>query len=448
MPGRAVFFRVDYPADPGELARIGFFCAPSLDDHPQTTPQQEPEGDKWLWRCHNAGMKNHTDRRRFLGAALSGTLTGAALAHAASSSQGLLGAEASGCFGLLHDGATGDDGDDHRGPCVIASGNGPHTVRLAYDLLEQGIRPVEACVKGVKLVEDDPNDMSVGLGGLPNEDGVVELDSACMDGPLHKAGAVGAIRDIKNPASVALEVLRRTDHVMLVGEGAKRFALRVGFKAQDLTTEKSRRAWLRWRANLNKGDKWLDDDQTIDFDTPIKQSRRDTDETMSDEPISHVWYDTLGVAHTWGTIHCSAVNKQLDIGCCTTTSGLSWKLPGRVGDSPIIGAGLYCDNAVGSAGATGRGESVIQTVGSAWVVSAMENGMSPTKACFEACKRIVDRTRQKRLFDAQGKPRFNVTFYALRKDGAYGSACIRKGGNAVVCTEQGVKHFASMPLYE
>lgn len=393
-------------------------------------------------------MNNHTDRRRFLGAALSGTLTGAALAHATSSSQGAFGTDASGVAGLLHAEEIRDDGDDHRGPCVIASGNGPHAVKLAYDLLEEGTRPVEACVKGVKLVEDDPNDMSVGLGGLPNEDGVVELDSACMDGPLHKAGAVGALRDIKNPASVALEILRRTDHVMLVGEGAKRFALRVGFKAQDLTTEKSRQAWLRWRANLNNRDKWLDDDQRIDFDKPIEQSQRNEDMISPVDPISHVWYDKLSVAHTWGTIHCSAVNKHQDIGCCTTTSGLSWKLPGRVGDSPIIGAGLYCDNEVGSAGATGRGESVIQTVGSAWVVSAMEQGMSPTKACFQACKRIVDRTHQKRLFDAQGKPRFNVTFYAVRKDGAYGSACIRKGGNAVVCTEQGVKPFASMPLYE
>ena len=163
-------------------------------------------------------------------------------------------------------------GDSHRGPCVIASGNGMETVELAFDLMTKGTRPVEACVRGVALVENDPNDMSVGLGGLSNEEGVIQLDAACMDGPLHKAGAVGALENIRNPAAVALEVLRRTDHVMLVGEGALKFARRMGFQEQDLHTEKSRAAWARWRANLNPGDKWLDSDQIIDLDEPAWQS--------------------------------------------------------------------------------------------------------------------------------------------------------------------------------
>ena len=385
-------------------------------------------------------MIPNTDRRHFLSVALTGAA--AAGVHAATDGAAI----STGGLGerrLLTTAQADGDGDNHRGPCVIASGNGPHAVEHAYDLLTKGMRPVEACVQGVKLVEDDPNDMSVGLGGLPNEDGIIELDSACMDGPTHKAGSVGAIRDIKNPASVALEVLRRTDHVMLVGEGAKRFALRMGFKAQDLNTEKSRKAWLHWRANLSNHDKWLDDDQAINFPEPWKQGM-----ALPRGQHSHVFYDDRGVAYTYGTIHCAAVNKDTDIGCCTTTSGLAWKLPGRVGDSPIIGAGLYCDNAVGAAGATGRGESVIQTVGSAWVVTAMENGMGPTQACTAACKRIIDRSHEPRMFDANKRPRFNVTFYAVRKDGAYGSACILKGGHAVVCTEQGVKPFASVPLYE
>lgn len=332
-------------------------------------------------------------------------------------------------------------GDDHRGPCVIASGNGMQTVQHAFDLMTQGGRPVECCVRGVKLVEDDPDDMSVGYGGLPNEDGVIQLDAACMDGPLHKAGAVGCIENIKNPASVALEVLRRTDHVMLVGEGAQRFAVRMGFPQEDLHTEKSRNAWKKWRANLNTNDKWLDNDQIVNFPEPWRQG----DAGSGSKDIT---LDPLGNPHTYGTIHCSAVNAAQDVGCCTTTSGLAWKLPGRVGDSPLIGAGLYCDNAIGSAGATGRGESVIQTLGSFWIVEAMANGMSPTEACLAACKRIVDRTREPRMFDENRRPRFSVTFYAVRKDGAYGTACILKGGHAAVCVGNGSVRVNSEFLYE
>lgn len=364
-------------------------------------------------------------------------------------------------------------GDAHRGPAVIASGNGMATVELAFKLMTAGTRPVEACVRGVNLVESDPNDMSVGYGGLPNEDGVIELDSACMDGPLHKAGSVGALQNIKNPASVALEVLRRTDHVMLVGHGALKFALRMGFKEEDLHTEASRKAWADWRANLNANDKWLDNDQIINFPEPWRQSSLSPRERVAElaragegaslpspsgrgtpgaaglgEGASGITIDPFGNPHTYGTIHCSALNADQDVGCCTTTSGLAWKLPGRVGDSPIIGAGLYCDNAVGSAGATGRGESVIQTVGSAWVVHAMENGMTPTEACLAACKRIVDRTHEPRMFDENKRPRFSVTYYALRKDGAYGSASILKGGHAAVCVDGKVERLQSDFLYE
>ena len=335
-----------------------------------------------------SAVPSHLDRRGFLAAAAVSAAGAAAAAESASS------------VGRPAASRSLAPGDDHRGPCVIASGNGMQTVQLAFDLLAKGGRPVECCVRGVKLVEDDPNDMSVGYGGLPNEDGVIQLDAACMDGPLHKAGSVGCIENIKNPASVALEVLRRTDHVMLVGEGATRFAVRMGFKEEDLQTEKSRNAWKRWRANLNDGDKWLDQDQIINFPEPWRQSDLGTGSVEpltqargtgggrstqqgggpSSPPNDHISFDPFGNPHTYGTIHCSATNADQDVGCCTTTSGLSWKLPGRVGDSPLIGAGLYCDNAVGSAGATGRGESVIQTLGSFWIVEAMANGMSPTEA--------------------------------------------------------------------
>ncbi|MCC7388108.1 MAG: N(4)-(beta-N-acetylglucosaminyl)-L-asparaginase [Phycisphaerales bacterium] len=402
------------------------------------------------------------DRRHFL------ATSAAAAAATAAGAQAMTDASRPGGFPApIHPAP----GDNHRGPCVIASGNGlkdyngPNTVELAFKLITDGHRPVEACVRGVNLVEDDPEDMSVGYGGLPNEDGVIQLDAACMDGPLHKAGAVAALEDIKNPASVALEVLRRTDHVLLVGPGAKKFALRIGFPEQDLHTEASRKAWLDWRANLNREDKWLDADQIINFPEPWRQ------QSMGPPPhrggggssearagggaspshpsgAGHISLDPLGNPHTYGTIHCSAVNKDTDLGCCTTTSGLAWKLPGRVGDSPLIGAGLYCDNATGSAGATGRGESVIHTLGSAWIVHAMERGLTPTEACLEACKRIVDRTHEPRMFDDNKRPRFSVTFYAVRKDGAYGSASILKGGHAAVCTDGKAQRLESEFLYE
>ena len=392
-----------------------------------------------------SAVPSHLDRRGFLAAA----------AVSAAGAAGASGRAPSVSAGLPSGSRAPAPGDDPRGPCVIASGNGRQTVHLAFDLLSKGGRPVECCVRGVKLVEDDPNDMSVGYGGLPNEDGVIQLDAACMDGPLHKAGSVGCIENIKNPASVALEVLRRTDHVMLVGEGATRFAVRMGFKEEDLNTEKSRNAWKRWRANLNDGDKWLDQDQIINFPEPWRQSDRGTNSTepltqarKTGDDFGHLTLDPFGNPHTYGTIHCSATNADQDVGCCTTTSGLSWKLPGRVGDSPLIGAGLYCDNAVGSAGATGRGESVIQTLGSFWIVEAMANGMSPTEACLAACKRIVDRTREPRMFDENKRPRFSVTFYAVRKDGAYGTASILKGGHAAVCVGEGAVRVNSEFLYE
>jgi len=369
-------------------------------------------------------------------------------------------------------------GDAHRGPCVIASGNGmnafegENTVERAFKLMTEGVRPVEACVRGVNIVENDPSDMSVGYGGLPNEEGVIQLDSACMDGPLHKAGAVAAIEGIKNPASVALEVLRRTDHVLLVGDGAKKFALRMGFKEEDLHTEQSRAAWQQWRANLNREDKWLDEDQIINFPEPWRQGQssavpsgplpraprgrageRATNPSSSTPPglssDSHLTLDPYGNLHTYGTIHCSATDGKDNVGCCTTTSGLAWKLPGRVGDSPLIGCGLYCDNAVGSAGATGRGESVIQTLGAFWIVETMarEPYRSVTDICLEACRRIVDRTREPRMLDENGNPRFSVTFYAVRKNGAYGSACILKGGYAAVCVDGKARRLESEWLY-
>jgi len=300
-------------------------------------------------------------------------------------------------------------GRGRGGPVAVSSANGRRAVTKAVEEIRRGADPVEAVVAGVAIVEDDPKDMSVGYGGLPNEDGIVQLDSSVMHGPSHKAGAVAAIQNIKNPAQVALRVLRDTDHVMLVGEGALKFARACGFKEENLLTDEAREAWLKWKRNLNPDDDWLDDEQNVD---------RDARQAMAER---------LGVPWSYGTIHCAAVDGNGDIGACTTTSGLSYKIPGRVGDSPIIGAGMFVDNAVGAAGATGRGEAVIQSCGAFQIVRHMADGDEPAEACLKALKWIADHTKRRMLLNKKGEPNFGVRFYAVRKDGLYGSAAMHRG---------------------
>ncbi len=299
------------------------------------------------------------------------------------------------------------------------------------ELIAAGRDPVDAVVEGVRIVEDDPDDTSVGFGGLPNEDGVVQLDASVMHGPTHKAGAVAAIEGIRNPAAVALQVLKRTDHVLLVGEGAKRFALAQGFVEENLLTDRARRAWLRWKASLSDRDDWLDDEQ-------------------SDFPPQEDGPGAMAAPHerTWGTINCSAVDDAGDLASCTTTSGLSYKIPGRVGDSPIVGAGMYVDNEVGAAGATGRGEAVIQSCGAYTIVREMEAGRSPTEACLAALERIASRTRQRRLLDDRGRPNFQVVMYAVRKDGAYGGASMLPGRSFAVHDGEHVRLAECAALFE
>jgi len=279
-------------------------------------------------------------------------------------------------------------------PVAVASANGLRAVQKAFDLLMQGADTLDAVIEGVKIQELDPDDDSVGYGGLPNADGVVQLDAACMHGPTKRAGAVGCLESIKTPSEVAKLVLKYTNHIFLVGEGAKRFALSYGFKEEDLLTEHSRQAWLRWRANLNPDDNFLD--------VPDRER--------------------MTVPRT-GTINCNAVTPQGDLSSVTTTSGLSWKIPGRVGDSPIIGAGQYCDNDVGAAGSTGRGESNIKVCGGFLTVEHMRRGMKPTDACLETLKRVVAAT-EPRLLDERGRPRFSLNFYAVNKRGEFGAASL------------------------
>jgi len=284
---------------------------------------------------------------------------------------------------------------------VISSANGIRGVAKAIEMIRGGADPLDSVIAGVNIQELDPNDQSVGLGGLPNEDGVVQLDASCMHGPTKRAGAVGALEGIATPSLVAKAVMDYTNHIFLVGAGAKKFALEMGFKEQDLLTEKSRQDWLRWKANLNKDDNWLDHD------------------------------DDIKIKFTTGTINMSAVTATGDISTVTTTSGLSWKIPGRVGDSAVVGAGDYCDNDVGAAGSTGRGESNIKVCGGFLIVAFMRQGMSPQQACLKTLERVVAMT-EKRLLDERGRPKFQLEYYAVAKDGSYGSACMYQGSRFAV----------------
>lgn len=307
---------------------------------------------------------------------------------------------------------------------VISSANGIRGVARAYDMItRQNADTLDAIIAGVNIEELDPEDQFVGLGGLPNEDGVVQLDASCMHGPTRRAGAVGALEDIATPSLVAKAVMDHTDHIMLVGAGAKKFALEMGFKEQNLLTEKSRQDWLRWKACLNPADAWLD-------------ARSDSlpPPSTAGIPFDH----PLHVKFTTGTINMNAVNAAGDMSSVTTTSGMSWKVPGRVGDSPIIGAGQYCDNTVGAAGSTGRGEANIKACGAFLIVEFMRQGLSPDDACMKTIDRVIAMT-ERRLLDAQGRPLFDLQFYALARDGRFGSATAYEGAQFAVADAQGAR---------
>lgn len=310
---------------------------------------------------------------------------------------------------------------------AVGSINALRGVELAYSMMTaQTADPLDAAIEGVKIQELDPSDTSVGYGGLPNEDGVVQLDASCMHGPTNRAGSVGCLEGIKTPSLVAKAVMDYTSHIMLVGDGAKRFALSLGFKEEDLLTEQSRKAWLRWKSRHSTKDNWLEQegDHRVDWTT--------------------------------GTVHISAITEAGDIGSVTSTSGLSWKIPGRVGDSPIIGAGQYCDNAVGSAGSTGLGEANIKVCGAFLTVEFMRQGLSPEEACLQTLRRVVERTEQ-RLLDERGRPTFDLEFYALNKKGDFGGARMHKpsqayldngGGRFAVADRKGARGERMAWLFE
>jgi N4-(beta-N-acetylglucosaminyl)-L-asparaginase len=336
-----------------------------------------------------------------------------------------------------------------RLPIVVCSANGFYRdnpggspIKKAYDMISAGADPLDAAIAGVNMVELDPNDMSVGLGGLPNEDGVVQLDASCMHGPTKRAGAVGCLEDIATPSLVAKAVMDRTDHIFVVGAGAKKFALEMGFKEQNLLTDKSREAWLKWKSRLNPNDSWLD---VPDDSTPARRPRVTPAPHGGED--EHVFLDEHGVPHTFGTINMNAVDARGDIGSVTTTSGISWKIAGRVGDSPIIGAGQYCDNSVGAAGSTGRGESNIKVCGAFLAVELMRQGKSPEEALLEVMRRVIAMT-EKRLLDEKGRPYFDLSYYAVTKDGRYAGSAAYEGATFAVCDAAGPRVEPAVFLFK
>jgi N4-(beta-N-acetylglucosaminyl)-L-asparaginase len=329
-------------------------------------------------------------------------------------------------------------------PVAVASANGLPAVDTAIRRLGEGASGIDAVVAGVNIVERDPEDMSVGYGGLPNALGVVQLDSSVMHGPTRGAGAVGALEGVKTPSLVALDVMRYTDHVMLVGEGARRFATEMGHPDENLLTEASRRSFLEWRARLSP-----DDDYLMPGESGEKVERYHQQDDIEDwELLQAGQLDSADGYRPYGTINCNIVAADGSLSGVTTTSGLSFKLPGRVGDSPIIGAGLYVDDDVGACGSTGRGEAVIKTCGAHAVIELMRQGMSPTDACLEALRRIVRWTVEGRLLDASGRPDFNVNYYAVNKSGDYGGASMWEGARFAVNVGGDARHEDSAFLFE
>lgn len=329
--------------------------------------------------------------------------------------------------------------DSSKRNIILCANNGYKYVDAAYEFLKGGGDTLEAGIRVVKGPEDDPNDDSVGLGGLPNEEGVVELDSCCMHGPTRRAGAVGGVRNIKNVCMVGRAVMQHTGHVMLVGEGAERFAVSMGFPRENLLTDRSRKIWLLWKEFNSDRDWWGPGIADPHFHPPASDSKpqaellRDRMERLQQrasdlgiEPEFQLAAVRRVLFPPSGTIHCSVLNEKGEMSGITTTSGLAFKLPGRCGDSPIIGAGCYTDQDVGSAGATGAGEENIKVAGAHTIVENMRHGMSPQEAGMDALKRIVrnfnsDMTRLRYV---------DMTYYVLRKDGAYAGVSLWEGYSA------------------
>jgi N4-(beta-N-acetylglucosaminyl)-L-asparaginase len=320
-------------------------------------------------------------------------------------------------------------------PVVIASANGAKyknggdktCVETAFEQIVKGGDVLDALVAGVNIVELDPEDTSVGYGGLPNAEGVVQLDACCMHGPKRRAGGVGALEGVRTPSLVARAVMDQTDHHLLVGAGAQAFARGLGFKIEDdLNTERSRAAWLRWKRSIDP----------LHYLDPLKRQ-----EALRRIELELIAEGVVDENHFYGTINCDGVGLRGEVCGVTTTSGLAFKIPGRLGDSPILGAGLYVDNDVGAAGSTGRGEANLYNLCSFHIVEEMRRGTRPKDAAMAALRRIKANTIEERLLNSRGEPNFNISFYVVNKAGEHAGVSMYGGQqiNYSYCDENGPK---------
>ena len=345
-------------------------------------------------------------------------------------------------------------------PVVIAdysgwefkNGGAENAVQRAFRLITEGRDVLDALIAGVNIPELDPLETGIGYGALPNANGVIELDASCMHGPKKRAGAVACLEGVRTPSLVAKAVMEYTDHHLLVGAGAQQFARNMGFTVEDdLNTDTSRRLWREWKRRVDP-EHWLDPNGNERKPKP-KHEKDPGDEAAWQARAmaagrSMVRDGLIPEGSFWGTINCDGLGPNGDLCGVTTTSGLAWKIPGRTGDSPILGAGLYVDNEVGAAGSTGRGEANLYNLSSFLIVESMRRGMSPKDAGMEALKRITANTIESRLLNARGNPNFNIRFFALNKQGEYAGVAMYRAGETrfAVCTENGAQALELEPL--
>ena len=316
---------------------------------------------------------------------------------------------------------------------VIASHNGLAAAQRAFERLRAGVLPLDAVVEGVGLIEDDPEETTVGYGGIPNEEGVVELDAAVMDGKTHRGAGVAALQRVRHPSRVARLLMEQTNRVLLVGEGALKFARANGFPEENLLTEHARQVWLHWKRTRSQIDDWRAP-QPEAVDAKVRKWF----EVHFRGPAGH---------GKIGTVHVSALGPTGDVACCTSTSGHAFKLPGRVGDSPILGAGLYADNDIGSCGSIGHGEANLENVTSFAAVELMRGGLSPEQAGLDLLRRIAAKTRPDQL-DSQGRPKFNLWLYLLAKDGRHAGVTMHGPKQYALADEKGSRLEKCVALYE
>lgn len=305
------------------------------------------------------------------------------------------------------------------------NGGPENSVERAFRGITSGEDVLDALVAGVNIPEMDPEETGIGYGGLPNADGVVQLDACCMHGPRKQAGGVAALEGVRTPSRVAKAVMENTDHHLLVGKGAQTFARQLGFTVEeDLNTPRSRERWLEWKRRI-------DPDHFLD---PQRRGRvgYEVGRQMVREGL-------IDPDSFWGTTNSNGINAEGEICGVTTTSGLAWKIPGRVGDSPVLGAGLYVDGDVGAAGSTGRGEANLYNLTSFLIVEFMRQGMHPKDAGMEGLRRIRSNTVESRLLNSRGEPNFDIRFFILNKRGEHAGVAMygARESQYALCTENG-----------